>query len=293
MAEDNPLEAFRQALAGATRALAREAEIELSLTSDAPSASGRSVKAPMPGRTLNARDVAEARGFADAAALRLRHHDAALHARRAPADEVARSVFDAAEQARCEALGARALEGVRGNLARLAEFRLRTDPLVRARSREEVPLASAIGLIARQRLTGEAPPEEARAGLDMVADWIEEKAGADLDGLGLALDDQAAYATLVGKLLRDLELVEGDPEAPMEPETGEEEDGDDANQGGDDEDEASEDDHGRGEAEIRGESEEGEGEQDGDWEQEEPSEPAEGAEAEGEGVMPTRPNRPL
>ena len=53
-------------------------------------------------------EVAEARGFADAAALRLRHHNAALHARSAPADEVARAVFDAAEQARVEALGARA-----------------------------------------------------------------------------------------------------------------------------------------------------------------------------------------
>ena len=58
------------------------------------------------------------------------------------------------------------MAGVRANLARLAEMRLRTDPLVRARSREEVPLASAIGLMVRERLTGEAPPEAARAGLD-------------------------------------------------------------------------------------------------------------------------------
>ena len=80
-----------------------------------------------------------------------------------PADEVARAVFDAAEQARVEALGARGMDGVRANLAGLAEMRLRTDPLVRARSREEVPLGSAIGLIVRERLTGEAPPEAARA----------------------------------------------------------------------------------------------------------------------------------
>ncbi|MGQ0661408.1 cobaltochelatase subunit CobT [Sphingosinicella sp.] len=292
MAEENPLESFRQALAGATRAIAGDAEIELSLTSDAPSASGKSVKAPLPGRTLSARDVAEARGFADAAALKLRHHNAALHARKAPADEVARAVFDAAEQARCEALGARGMAGVRDNLARLAEMRLRTDPLTRARSREEVPLASAIGLIARQRLTGETPPKEARAGLDMIEDWIEEKAGTDLDALGLALDDQAAYAALVGKLLRDLELVEGEPEAPMEPETGEDEGGDDASEG-DDEDQGSEDESGRGDAEIRGEAQEGDGEQDSDWSEEDMSEAGEGSGEEEEGAVPYRPNRPL
>jgi len=294
LAEENPLESFRQALAGATRAIAGEPEIDFSLTSDAPSVVGRSVKAPMPGRTLNARDVAEARGFADAAALKLRHHNSSLHARHAPGDELARAVFDAAEQARCEALGARSMAGVRDNLARLTEMRLRTDPLVRARSRDEVPLASAIGLIARERLTGEAPPDEAAAGLAMVRDWIEDKAGRDLDALGLALDDQAAYAALVGKLLRDLELVEGDPEAPMEPESGEDEGGDDASQSGDDEDVGSEDEMGRGEAEIRGEQQDGEGEEDSRWEEDDQSDPSDGADAEGEeGVVPVRPNRPL
>ena len=66
----------------------------------------------MPGRTLPEREVAEARGFADAAALKLRHHNAQLHSRNAPADEIARAVFNSAEQARVEALGARAMAGV-------------------------------------------------------------------------------------------------------------------------------------------------------------------------------------
>ena len=164
MAEDNPLESFRLALAGATRAIARDGEVELGFTSDVPAVTGKSVKAPMPGRSIALKEVAEARGFADAAALRLRHHNPRLHQRHAPGDEVARAVFDAAEQARVEALGARGMAGVRANLAQLAEMRLRTDPLVRARSREEVPLGSAIGLMVRERLTGDAPPEAARRG---------------------------------------------------------------------------------------------------------------------------------
>ena len=76
MAErDSPVETFRHALASATRALAGEPEAEVSFTSDNPSTQGKSIKAPMPGRTMSARDIAEARGFADAAALKLRHHD--------------------------------------------------------------------------------------------------------------------------------------------------------------------------------------------------------------------------
>lgn len=291
---ENPLEVFRQVLTGASRAIAREAELELSFTADAPAVSGKAVKVPMPGRTLPEREVAEARGHADAAALKLRHHDPSLHARHAPADETARAVFNAAEQARVEALGARAMEGVRANLTRAVDMRMRTDPITRARSREEVPLSTAVSLMVRERLTGEAPPEAAREGLKLVADWIEEKAGSDLDALGLAVDDQAAFAALASKLLRDLELVEGDLDAEHEPEEGEEGEGEDQDEGESDEDSDDDAGGGEGEADMRVEQgETGEEESEGDY-SEETAEGDEGLGEEGmEGMLPSRPNRPL
>ena len=290
---DNPLEAFRQVLTGASRALAREPEVELGFTADVPSTTGKSVKVPMPGRSLPEKDVAEARGYADAAALRIRYHDAALHARNTPADDVARAVFDAIEQARVEALGARAMEGVRTNLARVTEMRMRTDPITRARSQAEVPLATALSLMVRERLTGAAPPDAARAGLDLVSEWIEEKAGDDLDALGLALDDQAAFAALAAKLLRDLDLTEGDLLSDTEPDDGGEGEGEDQDQDGDSDDD-SDDSGGQGEADLRveqGEASETEGE--GNYEEDQIAEGDDGLgdDAE-EGMIPTRPNRP-
>jgi cobaltochelatase CobT len=322
---DNPLEAFRQALTGAARAISREPELELGLTADAPMASGKSIKVPMPGRTLpekevaearsdtpsalgksikapfvgrtlSARDVAEARGFADAAALKLRHHNAGLHQRNSPLDETARAVFNAAEQARVEALGARSMAGVRANLARMTEMRMRTDPITRARNSSEVPLSTALGLMIRERLTGEAPPEGARGGLKLVSDWIEEKAGADLDALGLALDDQAAFAALATKVLRDLELVEGELEPEPEPDQGEEGEGDREDEGDKGEDEQEQDAPGpEGQSDIRVEtSDRGQDESDTDYAEEDGDNADDGMGQEGEeGIMPVRPNRPL
>jgi cobaltochelatase CobT len=204
-------------------------------------------------------------------------------------------VFDAVEQARVEALGARAMDGVRANLSQAVEMRMRTDPITRARSRAEVPLGTALGLKVRERLTGEAPPEAARGGIALVSDWIEEKAGADLDALGLVLDDQAAFAALATKLLRDLELIEGEAEAEPDPDDGDEgEDGDrdegDEGEEGDEEDQGG----GTGEAEMRvepGEADDEEGER--DWSEEEMAEGEEGQSDEGEeGALPARPNRP-
>jgi cobaltochelatase CobT len=294
-AQDNPLEAFRQVLTGAARAIAREPEIELGFTADAPSLTGKAVKVPMPGRTLPEREVAEARGFADAAALRLRHHNAALHARHAPADEIARAVFDAAEQARVEALGARAMAGVRGNLACATELRMRTDPITRARNREEVPLGTALGLIVRERLTGEVPPEGVRAGLDLVSGWIEEKAGADLDALGLVLDDQAAFAALATKVLRDLELVEGDLDADGDPDDGDEGEGEERDEGDQGDEQDDEEGGGEGDAELRVEDgEPSDSDEQGEFSEDDMAEGGEALGEEGEeGMLPVRPNRSL
>jgi cobaltochelatase CobT len=293
-APDNPLESFRQVLTGASRAIAREPELEVGFTADAPTANAKNIKAPLPGRTLPEREVAEARGFADAAALKLRHHNPALHARGLPLDEVARAVFNAAEQARVEALGARSMAGVRANLGQLAELRMRTDPITRARNLAEVPLSSAVGLMVRERLTGEAPPAAALGGLKFVSEWIEEKAGADLDALSLAIDDQRAFAALATKLLQDLELVEGDLDADKDPEGGEEGDGEDQDEGTDsDEEQEDESGGGDGQADIRVEQAD-QGDDEGETEQGE-GELSEGDEGFGEdgeeGIAPTRPNR--
>ena len=176
MAIASPLDRFRNILAGATRAIARDADAEVIYSSDAGnSATGKVARVVSPGPSLEPRLVAEARGAADALAVKLLHHDPKLHASRAPgADGDGRAVFDALEMARVEALGTRAMDGVRTNLRDLAEARVRIDAITRARTLEEVPLATAIGLLARQRLTGEAPPAAAQRGLELVAPWIEE-----------------------------------------------------------------------------------------------------------------------
>jgi len=256
------LDLFRRALAGASRAIARDPDLDVVFATEASASSGKTARVPSPGPALERRLVAEARGAADALALRLRHHDVKLHARVAPADADARAVFDALETARVEALGARAMGGVRENLNHLTDARVRGDAIVRARTAEEVPLSTAVGLLARERLTGEAPPPAALSGLKLITPWIEEKAGAELDALALALDDQAGFAKLSRRLLEDLDLAAAEdldqdqPDEAGDDAEGEEGGGDDATEDGE------ESNPGGGDVEMRGEdAEDGEAEQ--------------------------------
>ncbi len=247
------IDLFRRALAGAARAIARDPELDVAFASEVATSPGKVARVPSPGPGLEPKLVAEARGAADSAALKLRYHDPRLHARVAPVDADARSVFDALETARVEALGARAMGGVRENLANLTEARVRGDAIVRARTGEEVPLATAVALIARERLSGDVPPVSALPGLKLVSSWIEEKAAAELDALALTLDDQAAFAKLSRRLLEDLDLAAAEEPVGEEPdESGNDEEGEEA---GSEEsaDEGDEGTPGGGDVEMRGE----------------------------------------
>ena len=295
MPADSPLDRFRAVLTGTARAIARDGEVELAFTADAPAQSGRNLKVPMPARALPADQVAETRGFADGFALRLRHHDGALHARGAPKEAVARAVFDAVETARIEALGARGYAGIGDNLARALELRLRSDPIARARTRDEVPLSTAVQLIVRERLTGREAPAGAAAGLAMVREWIEEQAGGNLDALALAIDDQSAFARLVATLLEDLALTEGE----VLPDEGDEGGSDDEGTEGDtDEPQADgEAEGGEGADETEARGEERPGEDGGSEGEERPAEAMDDGDGAGdeqgdEGMLPVRPNRP-
>src|SRR3546814_43145 len=289
------LDEFKAVLGGTARAIAADPEAELAFTSDAPHAAGKHIKVPMPGRNLPPEQVAEARGFADSFALKLRHHNAAIHARGAPSEPVARAVYDAVEQARVEAIGSRQMLGVAANLNEALILKMRSDPISRARGRNEVPLSTAIGLMVRERLTGQAPPEAARAGVDLVRQWIEDKAGADLDSLGLALDDQQTFQKLSAALLEHLDLVDAD--AP--PEQSDEDGSQDENEEGEDEQEGDEDQDSQGEGDqsvdTRQQQDKGDGE-DSDSEYSEEEFDSEGdkdpADLGEEGMMPVRPNRP-
>ncbi|MCP3730537.1 cobaltochelatase subunit CobT [Sphingomonas sp. MG17] len=295
MPNDSPLDQFRNVLAGTARALAHEPEVELAFTADAPVQSGKHIKVPMPGRALAPEHVAEARGFADGFALRMRLHDSATHLKAAPKEAVARAVFDAVETARVEALGSRGYAGIADNLDRALEMKMRSDPISRARTRDEVPLSTAIQLLVRERLTGREAPADAAMGLALVRDWIEDKGGADLDALGLAIDDQAAFARLVGHLLEDLELTEGELIPDEADEGGGEDEGTDQQEDENGEEGERDSESGDGEIEARGEQSEGETEDGEDSEQEQgefddaDGEPGDEGE---EGMMPVRPNRP-
>ena len=207
---ETPAEIFKRALAHAARALAEQSELEVVFGSDGPKLTDGVLTLPHPPRDPAGPESATLRGQADRLALRLANHDEALHARLRPADSQAAEVFEAVEQARIEAVGSRSLAGVRANMNAALLTRLERSGALRAAAADRVPLNEAVALLVRERLTGQRAPDGAGALLDLVRADLEKKAGAKIDALAEAADDQDAFATRLKEVLRALDLDPGD-----------------------------------------------------------------------------------
>ena len=208
-AKETPTETFKRALAQSTRALAgREEELEIVFGAEGPRSAPGKIVLPHPPRVLSDAEAERLRGQADALALRLAHHDDASHARERPTGALARAVFDAVEDARVEALGANAMKGVAANLTASLTDALERKGAARMTQRETAPLEQALALIVRERLTGLAPPANAKGLVDAWRKEIERKASADLDRLEAVSADQAAFARIARDVLTDLGLGE-------------------------------------------------------------------------------------
>ena len=225
MSDNEPVsEAFRRVVAAATRALSGHPETEVNFAMGDPTGSKGQVRLRTPPPSLDAAEICMLRGEADAVALRLRHHSDATHARRAPRGEVARAVFEAAEQARCEALGANAYVGVAGNLAAALDQQCRAKGLDRAQGIDNATLPDVVRLLVREHLTGVAPPEGARKLVDVCRPWIEGKVGRKLGELERLIEDQDGFGRALRELIAQLNLLDDEQDSPDQAEAQADED---------------------------------------------------------------------
>ncbi|MDX5360132.1 MAG: cobaltochelatase subunit CobT [Alphaproteobacteria bacterium] len=227
MTGDRTTDAAKEALATTLRTIAEDAEVAVTFAKDTPGIRGTRVRLPsLPGR-LDPGEAARLRGLADSYALRLKHHDDATHRNFLPESAAARSIFDAMEQARCEAIGATEMPGVSDNLLAALEHRCQENGYEAIRGRDEAPLSDALALILRERLTGSKPPEAATALVEAWRPWVEEKGADALSRLTDLLYDQSNYARAARDLLHDLDMAE---QLSEEPEESSDDDGDQPDQ---------------------------------------------------------------
>ena len=188
---------------------------------------------------------AKIRGAADSAAVWIAHHSDKIHNKMAPQASLARTIFDAVERARVEAVGSRGMPGVASNIRKQIEAKYLTQNIAPPSSvkgeadaeGDHTAIADVAGLLVRESLTGEKPPANVAMTVDLWRPWIENRAGDLIESLKTNTDNQETYAEIARRLIGALETDLGDP---AEPEDGEDESENDesASQDGQDEDQS-------------------------------------------------------
>jgi cobaltochelatase CobT len=234
-----PSEPLKRVLGSAVRAIAGDSGVEVDFGPGKGDISGKSVYIPEPPRAPTAKDVALARGWADSLALQIGCHDAKIHRRIAPPPGPARAVFEAAERARVEGLGAMRMPGMASNLTARLEDQYSHGRFRSVSDRGDAPLEDALALLIRERLTGLPPPPSTKGMVDIWRPLIEARCSKLLQRLESLSENQEQFGRQIRDLLKILEMVEQSDQT--QPDENEDEGDEGANEGGSDESEETND----------------------------------------------------
>ncbi|MEO6608934.1 MAG: cobaltochelatase subunit CobT [Aestuariivirga sp.] len=226
-AKPDRAERFKEVLSTAMKSMALDPELTVTFGNDQPQLVGHRIKLPQVSGAADAKDIAITRGLADSFTLKKSNHSETIHGRYQPVGKNARAMFEAVEQARIEAIGARAMPGVASNLTAMLDDKYGRTVVNRSSNRKDTPLEEAVGLILREKLTGAKPPAAASMYVDLWRDWVEEKAGDKLLNLETALHDQQAFAKLSRDLIAALDMGDELGDDPDEAEENEEQEAED------------------------------------------------------------------
>jgi len=241
-------EEFKRATAGVLRAIAEQPDVQVAFQPGPSGVSGKRARLPLPTRALPPAEMARLRGASDAIALRIRHHDDAVHAQRMPARREAKDAYDALEQVRVEVVGAQFMNGVNANLRAKLTEECESEGYDRMTRKDQLPIDKALALLARERLSGEPAPEPAQRILNMWRDTLGDSADLALEEMTSAREDQTAFARAARKLLAALGLAEAEVESEADDSS---EDGDD---GGEQSGQQDNSDDGEGQSDSESES---------------------------------------
>ena len=226
MSDQDKQSEFLKANAASMRALSGGKQVQVRYAGHDTHVGKTEVRLPALAREGLTKSMEKLRGASDSAGLWLAHHNERTHNRLCPQMAGAKAIFEAAEQARIEAIGANQMAGVRKNLNEKLHAHYEGRSIGAPDSGDETALAEAVRLTIREVLTGETPPASTAMTMELWRPWIQSRAGALLEKMQGTEGDQASFAKMARELIGALETDMGESSDSDNDDSDNEDDGD-------------------------------------------------------------------
>ena len=226
MSDQDKQSEFLKANAASMRALSGGKQVQVRYAGHDTHVGKTEVRLPALAREGLTKSMEKLRGASDSAGLWLAHHNERTHNRLCPQMAGAKAIFEAAEQARIEAIGANQMAGVSKNLNEKLHAHYEGRSIGAPDSGDETALAEAVRLTIREVLTGEAPPASTAMTMELWRPWIQSRAGALLEKMQGTEGDQASFAKMARELIGALETDMGESSDSDNDDSDNEDDGD-------------------------------------------------------------------
>lgn len=150
-----------------------------------------------------------ARGMVDSAALWLKHHDKTLHRQLMPDAPEARLIFNAAEQARVEALGIRQMPGMAVNINASVINSLQSilPDFATDQTTSPAPLPQIIAMLVREHLAGLKIPDEFNDIMQKFGYLIKAKTAGKFVKLKNTATNQQEFAKIINNIITQLQTA--------------------------------------------------------------------------------------
>ena len=226
MSSNDPDQQFLKSTAATMRALAGGCQHQVTYAGTDTHIGASDVRLPAFPPTATQAQRASLRGAADGAALWLAHHNPKTHRKLCPSVDGARAIFESAERARVEAIGARQLVGVGANLEAALNQRYEGRQIDAPGSADETGIAEVVRLLLREDLTGATAPKSISMVLDLWRPWVKSRAGNLMQALTANLEDQEKFGQLSRQLIGALESDLGESSSDQDDQSDDDDDQD-------------------------------------------------------------------
>ena len=217
---------FLEAVSSTLRSIAGGTEHEVLFVGDNTFIGNEQIRLPKLNDIKS--DSSRLRGEADKIALWIKHHKTILDKDHAPKGSLQKEIYDSAEYARVEALGAIYMPGISSNIDSQINYNFKKNKLPLPGDNNEKALSQVLHLLIREQLTERTFSSDINDILNVWRPWVTARIGNSLEKLSSIVDDQAAFASAIKKVINNLEDNLADPNSSEDEDNDNDQDNDES-----------------------------------------------------------------